>query len=113
MTCIFCKIISKEIPSQVFSESADWIAIRDINPQAPHHLLLVPRRHVANLDAMSGSDAPLLASLFLGAAQLARDIGEAAGGYRVVVNTGSNGGQTVGHLHLHLLAGRPMGWPPG
>lgn len=113
MSCIFCKIINKEIPSQVVQEGPDWVAIRDINPQAPHHVLLIPRRHVAGLNDLEPSDGPFLGSLLAAAAALARTLGEGERGFRVVVNTGQNGGQTVDHLHLHLLAGRALGWPPG
>jgi histidine triad (HIT) family protein len=97
----------------VIYEADEWVAIRDVNPQAPTHVLLLPRRHVASLDAMSEADQALLGSLLLGAAEIARRLGEASKGYRLVINTGANGGQTVDHLHVHLLAGRPVGWPPG
>ncbi len=113
MSCIFCKIIAKEISSQVIHEESDWVAIQDMRPQAPHHVLLIPRRHVASVAAAGEGDASLLGRLLLGAAALARRLGEAESGFRIVVNTGENGGQTVDHLHVHLLAGRPLGWPPG
>jgi histidine triad (HIT) family protein len=113
MSCIFCKIISKEIPSDVLHETPQWVAIRDVRPQAPHHVLLVPTRHVRGLNDLGPGDGALLGDLLLGAARLAHDLGEAERGYRVVVNTGENGGQSVGHLHIHLLAGRALGWPPG
>lgn len=113
MSCIFCRIIAKEIPSRVVCEEADWVAIEDVAPQAPHHVLLIPRRHVGGLvDCESGSE-PLLGALVAGAARIARARGVAERGYRVVVNSGEEGGQSVAHLHVHLLAGRPMKWPPG
>lgn len=113
MSCIFCRVIAKEIPSDVVREEKEWVAIRDIHPQAPHHLLLISRRHVASLDGLGAEGTSLLGGLLLGAAELARGLGAARGGYRVVINTGPDGGQTVDHLHVHLLAGRPMAWPPG
>lgn len=113
MSCIFCKIIEKEIPSHVVHEEAEWIAIRDVNPQAPVHLLVIPRRHIRGIDAASAPDGAILGALLLGAARIARSLGEESRGYRIVVNTGANGGQTVDHLHVHLLAGRPLSWPPG
>jgi histidine triad (HIT) family protein len=113
VSCIFCRIIAKEIPSEVVSEAPEWVAIRDINPKAPHHVLVIPRKHLHGIDSATPSDSALLGSLLLGAAEIARSLGEEAQGYRVVVNTGANGGQTVDHLHLHLLAGRGLAWPPG
>jgi histidine triad (HIT) family protein len=113
MSCIFCKIIAKEIPSQVVHEDPEWLAIRDLRPQAPHHVLVIPKRHVRSVAEMGAGDAALLGSLLLGAAAIAQRLGESQKGFRIVLNTGENGGQTVDHLHVHLLAGRALGWPPG
>jgi histidine triad (HIT) family protein len=110
-SCLFCRIVRGEIPAQVVYQDADVIAIRDINPQAPVHLLVLPREHVESLHDLKD---PLVAGrLALAAANIARRDGFADRGYRAVFNTRDDGGQTVGHLHLHVLAGRPMHWPPG
>ncbi|HWZ58297.1 MAG TPA: histidine triad nucleotide-binding protein [Gemmatimonadaceae bacterium] len=109
--CLFCRIISGEIPASKVGETPDAIAIRDINPQAPYHVLIIPREHIRSLNETT--DAGLLGRLLLFAAGLARDAGYADSGYRVVINTNADGGQTVFHLHLHLLAGRHLHWPPG
>jgi histidine triad (HIT) family protein len=110
MDCVFCRIVGGEIPSRRMFEDAEIVAFHDIAPQAPAHALVLPRRHVASLDELD--DPALAGRLLLVAAQVARDLG-LGGGYRVVVNTGPDGGQTVGHLHLHVLGGRQMTWPPG
>jgi histidine triad (HIT) family protein len=109
--CLFCRIIRGEIPAAKVGETPDAIAIRDINPQAPYHVLVIPREHIRSLN--EATDAGLLGRLLLFAAGLARDAGYADSGYRVVINTNADGGQTVFHLHLHLLAGRQLHWPPG
>jgi histidine triad (HIT) family protein len=109
--CLFCRIARGEIPAKLVAETDDCVAFRDINPQAPVHVLVIPRRHVASLDALD--DGALLGKIGLLAAEIARREGIAATGYRAVINNGSDGGQTVGHLHLHLLGGRKMTWPPG
>ncbi len=111
-SCIFCRIAAKEVPSGIVHEDAEVIAFRDLNPQAPTHLLVVPKRHVGNLDDARDGDARLLGALMLAAKTVAATAG-LAGGYRVVCNCGQDGGQTVSHLHLHVLGGRPMSWPPG
>jgi histidine triad (HIT) family protein len=111
VTCLFCRIIAKEIPATIVAESAHALAFRDIAPQAPVHVLVIPKQHVASLDEVS--DAAMLGELGMLAQQVARDVGVAESGYRVVMNTGADGGQTVHHLHLHLLGGRPLAWPPG
>jgi len=113
MSCIFCRIIAKEIPSRVVREEAEWVAIEDVQPQAPHHVLLIPRRHIGGLPECASGTEPLLGALIAGAAQIARSRGVEERGYRVVVISGEDGGQSVAHLHVHLLAGRPMKWPPG
>jgi histidine triad (HIT) family protein len=110
-SCLFCRIARGEIPAQIIHQTPETIAFRDINPQAPYHALVVPRRHIASLNDLD--DFPLAGRLAHVAAELARQEGFADNGYRVVINTNRDGGQTVGHLHLHLLAGRHMTWPPG
>jgi histidine triad (HIT) family protein len=109
--CLFCRIVRKEIPVTLVAEDEYSIAFRDINPQAPVHVLVIPRAHVASLDKTD--DAEMLGRLSLMAAQIARTEGVSAGGYRTVMNTNSAAGQTVFHVHLHLLGGRSMHWPPG
>src|SRR5262245_8930005 len=111
--CLFCRIVRGEIPASIVRENEDLVAFRDINPQAPVHLLLIPKRHIANLDDLKPEDAPIVAKLMLAAAELARREGIAADGYRVVMNCNAGGGQTVFHLHAHLLGGRQLHWPPG
>jgi len=109
--CIFCKVAAGEIPAQIVRRGDGMVAFRDITPQAPTHLLVIPIQHVASLDAVG--DEGLLGRLLGFARDTARDVGIAERGYRVVVNTNRDGGQTVFHLHLHLLGGRAMTWPPG
>lgn len=111
--CVFCRIASGEIPAERVYEDDGVIAIRDINPQAPVHLLLIPRRHIASLAGVTPADRDLLGALMLLAAALAEREGVRGRGFRLVMNSGAEGGQTVPHLHLHLLGGRAMGWPPG
>ena len=112
-TCLFCEIAAGRIPSrQAFSDDT-LVAFHDINPQAPTHLLLIPRRHVGSLADLTAADGGLLERLAMTAARLARELGLEAAGYRLVINCGEAAGQTVPHLHLHLLAGRRLGWPPG
>jgi histidine triad (HIT) family protein len=111
--CLFCRIVRGEIPATIVHETPDTIAIRDIAPQAPYHVLIIPRAHIRSLNEATAADATLLGRMSLIAAELARAGGYADTGYRTVVNTGVQGGQTVGHLHLHLLAGRQLHWPPG
>jgi histidine triad (HIT) family protein len=112
MPCLFCKIIAGEIPSQKVFEDDLTYAFRDINSQAPTHVLIVPRKHIASLAESGAEDQELLGYLHLVAARIAVSE-ELANGFRTVINTGNDGGQTVEHLHVHLLGGRPMGWPPG
>ncbi len=109
--CLFCKILRGEIPARLVAETDDAVAFRDITPQAPVHILVIPRRHVDSL-ATADNEAELGRLLAL-AGRVARDEGIAESGYRVVINTNDDGGQTVHHLHLHVLGGRRMGWPPG
>lgn len=112
--CIFCKIANRSIPAPLVFESPDVVAFQDINPQAPHHILIIPREHHSDVGALvrSGQQA-LLGEILSAATQLAAQLGLDASGYRLVANTGKDGGQTVRHLHFHLLGGRPLGWPPG
>ena len=111
--CIFCKIAAGEIPSTRVYEDDSCIAFNDLSPQAPTHILIIPRDHVDSLDKAKSEDQAMLGHLLLGAANIARQQGFAENGYRVVINTNSDGGQTVFHLHVHLLAGRPFVFPPG
>lgn len=110
MDCLFCGIAEKRIPSSVVYEDADVLAFKDIKPVAPFHVLVIPKRHVASLDDADPEVAGLLATV---AARLAREAGFGERGYRVVANVGPDTGQTVFHLHFHVLAGRGLGWPPG
>ena len=110
--CLFCKIAAKQIPSKVVYEDDEVFAFEDIGPQAPTHVLIIPRRHIASLEEATPEDQAVLGKLQLIAAQLARKL-NLREGYRTVVNNGSGAGQSVFHLHLHLLGGRPFRWPPG
>lgn len=111
--CLFCKIVARSIPATVVYQDDRLTAIRDINPVAPTHILVMPNRHLPSLDEAQPHDEGLLAALLLMAANLARQEGLPPGGYRTVINTGPDAGQSVPHLHVHLLGGRSMHWPPG
>jgi diadenosine tetraphosphate (Ap4A) HIT family hydrolase len=111
--CLFCRIVAGEIPSDKLYEDDVVLAIRDIAPRAPTHILLMPRRHIRSAAELTEADGPMLGRLFAVAAQLARDAGIADSGYRLVSNVGRWGGQTVDHLHVHLMGGRAFDWPPG
>ena len=113
MSCLFCRIIAREIPASIVYEDDEVVAFNDINPQAPTHILLVPRKHIATLNDADAADAPLLGNILRRAAAIARERGIEASGYRTVFNTNRDAGQTVFHVHLHLLGGRSLGWPPG
>ena len=113
MSCLFCKLAKGEINSDIVFEDDDVIAFRDINPQAPHHILVIPRRHIATVNDANPEDAALIGKMTLAAQRVAKDLRVAEDGYRLVMNCNDHGGQTVFHVHLHLLAGRPMHWPPG
>lgn len=113
MDCIFCKIAAKEIPARIAFENERLIAFHDLFPQAPVHLLVIPKQHFSTLNDVPADQAPLLGEIMSTARQLAEELGEAAAGYRVVMNCNKHGGQSVDHIHLHLLAGRQLGWPPG
>jgi len=107
-TCIFCKIVRGEIPSPRVLEGDEWVAIRDINPAAPVHVLVIPRRHVESVAALEDGDGALAGALLLAARDVARAEGIAESGYRTVINTGGHGGQTVAHLHVHVIGGRQL-----
>ena len=111
--CIFCKIISGEIPSKKIYEDEELLAFYDVNPQAPVHFLVIPKKHISNIMELSESETALLGKLMFKAQELAKANGCAENGARFVVNCKSHGGQTVNHLHLHVLGGRFLSWPPG
>jgi histidine triad (HIT) family protein len=111
--CLFCRIAGGEIPAKKVFEDSDVVAFHDVNPQAPTHVLVIPRRHIASLDDMTDADAAVIGTTVLRATQIARDLHLNADGYRMVVNNGEAAGQTVFHIHVHLLGGRAFGWPPG
>jgi len=111
--CIFCKIINKDIPASIVYEDEEIVAFNDINPKAPVHILLIPKQHFASLNDIPLKKKQILSELLFKAKQIAEEKGIADSGYRLVLNTGKDSGQEVCHLHLHLLGGRKMGWPPG
>ena len=111
--CLFCKIVSGDIPASIVYEDDRVVAFNDISPQAPTHILLVPKRHIASLRDLSAEDDGLVGEMVRRAAAIAEQRGIAAEGFRTVFNTNAGAGQTVFHIHLHLLGGRPMHWPPG
>lgn len=110
--CLFCRIVAGQVPADIVHETDRTVAFRDITPQAPTHVLVVTRDHYADLAALAGADAPLLTEVLGAAVAVARQEG-LTGGHRLVVNTGDDGGQSVQHLHVHVLGGRSLGWPPG
>ncbi|MCA1561759.1 MAG: histidine triad nucleotide-binding protein [Acidobacteria bacterium] len=111
--CLFCKIVAGEIPAAIVYQDAEVMAFNDINPQAPMHVLVVPRRHIPTLNALTEADDELVGVMTRRAAALAAERGYAERGYRTVFNCGAGAGQTVFHIHLHVLAGRTLTWPPG
>lgn len=111
--CIFCKIAAGEIPARIVYDDEHVLAFRDIHPQAPVHVIVIPKRHIRTLNDLGPEDAGLIGQLFLAARQVASDLGVADSGYRTLINCNRDGGQYVFHVHMHLLAGRMMGWPPG
>ncbi len=111
--CIFCKIAAKQIPAKVAYEDAEMLAFHDINPKAPVHIQIIPKKHIARVSDLSEAEGPLMAKLVLTANRLAKEFQIADPGYRLVVNCNAAAGQSVYHLHLHLLGGRSMTWPPG
>ncbi len=110
---IFSRIIARDIPADIVYEDDDTLAFRDIDAKAPTHVLVIPKQPIATIADASAENAPLLGALLVTAARVAADLGLADDGYRLVVNHGGDGGQTVDHLHIHILGGRPMAWPPG
>jgi len=113
MTCIFCKIISGEIKGDIVFDSEDVLAFRDLNAQAPHHILIIPKKHLPTVSDFSVEDARIFGLMGQAAKQIATDLGCKEAGYRLVTNCGEGAGQTVFHTHMHFLAGRPFSWPPG
>ncbi len=110
--CLFCKIINREIPADILFEDDRALAFRDINPQAPHHFLVIPKTHIATINAIQPQHCKMVGYLQLVAARLCAELGIAETGYRTVMNCNPHGGQTVYHIHLHVLGGKPLGWPP-
>jgi len=113
MSCLFCRIVDREIPASIVYEDDRLLAFTDINPQAPTHVLVIPKKHVPSLNDLQPEDDRLVGELVRRAAAIAHERGISAGGYRTVFNTNLDAGQTVFHIHLHLLGGRSMQWPPG
>ena len=111
--CLFCKMISGEIPCDIVYENESVFAFRDIDPKAPTHILLIPRKHVRSINELGESDQTLAGELLLIAKKIAKDEGIDESGFRTIFNTNSDGGQTVFHIHMHILGGRKMAWPPG
>jgi histidine triad (HIT) family protein len=112
-TCLFCKIVAGTVPARIVLENEHVLAFRDIHPAAPVHALVIPREHIAGVHDVSPENAAMLGRLVLAARDVAEQLGLAEGGYRLVMNQGADGGQSVFHLHCHVLGGRPMAWPPG
>ena len=110
-SCLFCRIVRGEIPAKIVRQDEHTVAFRDIDPKAPTHIIVIPKRHVASLN--EATDAPLLGRLLLAAREIAEGEGLAQSGYRTVINTGADAGQSVHHVHLHVIGGRAMAWPPG
>ena len=110
---IFEKIAAREIPARIVQETDEWIAFHDVTPQAPEHVLIVPRRVIPRLSQAGDGDAMLLGKMLLAARDIARQLGVAESGYRIVINNGRDAGESVPHLHIHLIAGRALAWPPG
>jgi len=113
MACLFCRIIAGEVPGTFMHEDEQLVVLQDINPQAPTHVLVIPRKHIPTLNDLSPEDDALVGAMFRRAAVIAREHGFADRGYRTVFNCNRGAGQTIYHIHLHLLGGRGLGWPPG
>lgn len=111
--CLFCRIAAGEIPASIVYQDERLLAFRDINPQAPGHVLVIPRKHIATLNDLTAADDALAGEMVRRGAAIARDLGYSEGGYRTVFNCNADAGQTVFHIHLHVLGGRRLGWPPG
>lgn len=113
MNCIFCKIASNEIPANIIFSNEHVIAFDDLHPQAAHHKIIIPRKHIATVNDLTSEDTMLMGHMIQAAKQIAKELNIADNGYRLVINCNEGGGQTVFHIHLHLLGGRAMQWPPG
>ncbi len=113
MSCLFCKIIKQEIPAKIVHEDNDVLAFEDVNPQAPVHVLVIPRKHISTTLEITDDDNELIGKMYQVAATIAKNRKVADSGFRLVMNCNKDAGQTVFHIHLHMLAGRPMSWPPG
>lgn len=113
MSTIFTKIIDKEIPATIVYEDDEVLAFRDISPQAPEHILIIPKKEIPTVNDIEDTDAALVGKLFLVAKKIAKELGFDEKGYRLVMNCNEDGGQTVNHIHMHILAGRQLSWPPG
>lgn len=113
MSCLFCRIVAGEIPAQIIYEDKQCLAFRDINPQAPTHILVIPRKHIAMLADATDEDEGVLGRLLLASAHVARDEGLSEKGFRTVINCGAGAGQSVFHIHVHIIGGRRLDWPPG
>jgi histidine triad (HIT) family protein len=113
MDCLFCKISQSQIPANILYQDEQVVIFADINPQAPHHYIIIPRRHISTLNDLQAPDLPLLGHMIQASQQLAKHLQVAENGYRLVMNCNADGGQTVYHIHIHLLSGRQMTWPPG
>ena len=113
MDCLFCKIINGDIPADIVYQDDDVLGFKDVNPQAPTHILFIPKKHIATVNDLELDDAELVGKLYLAAKKVATDAGFAEEGYRLVMNCNAGAGQTVFHIHLHMLAGRALSWPPG
>ena len=111
--CLFCKIVSGDIPAEKVFENDSVLAFRDLNPQAPLHVLVIPKKHIATINELGHKDAALIGEMYLAAKQIAADNGLSERGYRTVMNCNEEAGQSVFHIHLHVLGGRAMSWPPG
>jgi len=113
MDCLFCKIINGDIPADIVYQDDEVLGFKDVNPQAPTHILFIPKKHIATVNDLELDDAQLVGKLYLAAKKVAMDAGFAEEGYRLVMNCNAGAGQTVFHIHLHMLAGRALSWPPG
>jgi histidine triad (HIT) family protein len=113
MGCLFCNVLEKKIPADVVYEDEHALAFRDIRPVAPHHVLVIPRKHIAAVHDLSEEDGPIMGHVILAAKKVAHQLGLEATGYRLVINDGEHAGQTVHHVHVHVLGGRALTWPPG
>ena len=111
--CLFCKLANKEIPTSIVFESKDVFAFKDINPQAPHHVLIIPKKHISTLNDLKSEDSDVIAEMVLTAVKIAKDLKIDQAGYRTLFNCNRGAGQEVYHIHLHLLGGRQLTWPPG